>query len=219
MKNLIVLVIFFLWAGASVSAEVPESNQTPDVIPDLETTEAPVPAKFPQPQQDSNPESLRDDALIQSAYDGNLSKVEILVAKGASVNHADKKKRTPLMMAAYQGHTSIVEFLFGKGADINAKDSDDQTALFYTSKRSFVETTEFLLKNGIEVNAQSKKKRITALMIAAASGSEVMVRELLNKGADPALRNTFGDTAEIIAGKKGHSAIVEMLQNAASPSG
>jgi ankyrin repeat protein len=211
MKKLMTLVTLLLWISASLAAQASEPEQTPDVINDTETNDAPEATRVVIPQPASGPLSSKEKALIQSAYDGKLAEVEVLVAKGVSVNLADKKKRTPLMLAAYNGHTSVVEFLYGKGADINAKDSGGQTALFYTSKRSFNETTEFLLKNGAEVNVQSKKKGITALMIAAALGNVKMVRLLLDNGADPALHDNFGATAEVIAQKKGHTAVVDLL--------
>jgi ankyrin repeat protein len=192
-------------------SQAQEPEQTPDVISDIETNDTPEATRVVIPQQASGPLSSKEKALIQSAYDGKLAEVQVLVGKGVSVNVAGKKKRTPLILAAYNGHTFVVEFLFGKGADINAKDSDGQTALFYTSKRSFNETAEFLLKNGAEVNVQSKKKGITALMIAAALGNVKMVRLLLDNGADPALHDNFGVTAEVLAQKKGHSAVVDLL--------
>ena len=217
MKKLMTLVTLLLWISAPLAAQVSEPEQTPDVLDVTETTEALESSQITELPQTPQSQSPNERALIQSAYDGKLAEVEVLVAKGISVNLADMKKRTPLMLAAYNGHTSVVEFLYGKGADINAKDSGGQTALFYTSKRSFYETAEFLVKNGAEVNVQSKKKGITALMIAAAAGNVKMVRLLLDNGADPALHDNFGTTAKIIAQKKGHSAVVDLLANPPAP--
>ncbi len=211
MKKLVVLVSLFgaislpLAAQDSEPTQVPEPTQTPDVITVPEQTDAPEPAQAPGPL------SPLEKALIQSAYDGKLAEVQVLVAKGASVDLADKKKRTPLILAAYNGHTSVVEFLYGKGADINAKDSGGQTALMHTCKRSFNETAAFLLKNGAEVNVQSRKKGVTALMITAVAGNVELVRMLLDRGADANLTDVFGNTAKILAEKKGNSAVVDLL--------
>ena len=71
----------------------------------------------------------RDKALIQSAFEGELAKVQGLVKKGASVEATDLKSRTALMWAAANGHTPVVECLLGQGAEINAMGSDGQTAL------------------------------------------------------------------------------------------
>jgi ankyrin repeat protein len=81
----------------------------------------------------------------------------------------------------------------------------------YACKRSFNETAAFLLKNGADVNVQSKKKGITALMLASVSGDVELLRMLLEHGADANLTDTFGRTAKILAQKKGNSAVVDLL--------
>ena len=217
MKKLMTLVTLLLWISVPLAAQVSEPEQTPDVLNVTETTETPESGQITELPQTPQSQSPKEKALIQSAYDGKLAEVEVLVAKGVSVNLADMKKRTPLMLAAYNGHTSVVEFLYGKGADINAKDSGGQTALFYTSKRSFYETAEFLVNSGAKVNVQSKKKGITALMIAATLDNVKMVRLLLDNGADPAIRDNFGKTAANYAEKRGHSTVANMLSNPPAP--
>ncbi len=199
--KIVLTFITLLWAFSG-----PAVAQTPDVIKE------PGPAQVPEPTEAApKPLSQIDNALIQTAFDGKLADVEILVAKGADVNLQDVKKRTPLILAASNGHTSVVEFLFSKGADINARDSDGQTALMYACKRSFNETAAFLLKNGAEVNVQSEKKGITALILAAGWGNVDLVRMLLEHGADANLRDNFGNTAKIWAQKRGNSAVVDLL--------
>lgn len=216
MKTLVVLVVLSggmvlrLAAEDSEPTQVPKA-QTPDVITVPEETDAPGRTQAPEPP------GPREKALIQSAYDGKLAEVQALVAKGASVHVAGQKGRTPLILAAYGGHTSVVEFLQGKDADINAKDSDGQTALMYACKRSFDETAGFLLRNGADVDVQSKKKGVTALMIAAVAGNVELVRMLLDRGADPGLTDIFGHTAKSLAEKKGNSAVVDLLSDPPPP--
>ncbi len=211
MKILLTFVTL-LWAfNAPLFAQTPEPQQTPDVA------KIPEPAQTPDPKEVPKPLSQSDNALIQSAFDGSLAEVEILVAKGAAVNLQDQKKRTPLILAASNGHTSVVEFLFSKGADINARDSGGQTALTYASKRSFNETAAFLLKNGADVNVQSKKKGISALMLAAGWGNVELVQLLLEHGADPSLTDIFGKTAKGVAQDRGNSAVVDLLPDPPAP--
>ena len=87
----------------------------------------------------------------------------------------------------------------------------------YTSKRSFNETSIFLLNHGAEVNAQSTKRGVTALMIVAAAGNEKMVLELLDRGADASLRDRRGETAKVIAQRRGHTNIAEILEKRPFP--
>lgn len=200
------MFITILWAfNAPLFAHTPDSQQTPDVI------EIPEPDQGPQQSEAPAPLSERDKALIQKSFDGKLADVEILVSKGATVNSQDQKKRTPLILAASNGHLEIVEFLVSKGAEVNLKDSDSQTPLMYASKRSFNEVATFLLLNGAEVNVQSKKKGMTALMLAAGWDNVELVRMLLEHGADPTLTDIFGKTAKVFAEEMGNTVVVDLL--------
>ncbi len=88
MITLVVLVSLFGAISLPLAAQDSEPTQTPDVITIPEQTDALEPAQAPGPL------SPREKALIQSAYDGKLAEVQALVAKGDSVNLADKKERT-----------------------------------------------------------------------------------------------------------------------------
>jgi ankyrin repeat protein len=159
----------------------------------------------------------REHALIESAYQGQLERVQGLLAKGARVDAADETGRTALMWAALRGHTPVVEFLHGKGGNVNSKDSDNQTALMYACQASHPQTVKFLLENGAEVNVQSGKQRWTPLMVAAMSGSLESARLLLAHGADAGLEDVHGIAAEQLAREYKHPDIAELLQTSASP--
>ncbi len=202
---------------APTAIEASEASQTPDVVPEPDPDKAKVPtnrAKLP-----TIPDYLapNEKALFSNAYSGDLKGVQAALAKGASINIADQKKRTALMMAASNGHTAVVECLIAEGADVNASDGDNQTPLMYASKRSFNKTAAVLLKNGAEVNAQSKKEGISALMLAAIWNNVELASMFLDYGADANLTDRFGRTAEALAQKKGSSAVVAILSNTANP--
>ena len=219
MKKHVMLTILLGALAAPLAAQdsepdkIPESTQTPDNIRSYEQTGARAVDRLPEPAWAPEPYSQQEKALFQSAYQGELSKVQALVAKGASANAADIKKRTPLIMAAYNGHTPVVEFLLSEGADVNATDSGGQTALMYACKRSFNETAAVLFENGADANVQTGKAGTTALMIAAVLGNVDLVRMLLAHGADAGLTDYFGETAKTLAEKKGNSAVVELLSD------
>lgn len=207
MKFILAFIVLLLAFGSPMFAQPPESKETPD------TLKFPDPDELPAAPEAPKTFSQMDKAFIQSAYDGKLEDVQVLVDKGVDVNLRDQKKRTPLILAAYNGHTPVVDFLVGKGADVNARDSDGQTALMYASKRSFNGTAALLLEKGADVDTQSKKRGINALMLAAVAGNEDLVRMLLDHGADTNLKDIFGRTAKILAEKKGNSAVVDLLSD------
>lgn len=202
---------------AAKPADAPELKQTPDVV---DVTDS---AKTPGPVNAQSLLTAKDEALMQSVWEGDLEKAELLVKKGANVNSAEpKKKRTVLMVAAAKGQFDIVKFLHGKGADINARDSDSQTALMYASRQRFNATpdnaiAEFLLSNGAEVNVRTKKKGYTVLMLAASAGNVELVQHLLEKGADPSIEDNFGVSAATMAQERGNSAVVDLLPDPSAP--
>ena len=166
----------------------------------------------PLAAQTTPPASL-EQQLMEAAYLGELETVKQLVLKGATVDAADSEKRTSLMWAAFNGHSAVAEYLLDRDAELDAKDSSGRTALMYASSGPFAETVELLLKKGAEVNLQGTLEGFTALMTAAAEGQLEIVRLLLEKGADPSLKDKDGDTAQSFAQEKGHSAVVELLEN------
>jgi ankyrin repeat protein len=54
-------------------------------------------------------------------------------------------------------------------------------------------------------------------MIAAVLGNVDLVRLLLEHGADADLEDFFGDTAQMLAQKKGNSAVVDLLSDRTVP--
>lgn len=223
MKTNIMLAILLGAISAPVAAQnsdpnqVPEPAQTPDDITAYEKGDIPAPSRLPPPSQIPEHLSPPEKSLFQSAYQGDLPKVQGLVAKGVSVNTADMENRTPLILAAFNGRTGVVEFLLANGADVNAADKSGQTALIHACKRSFNETAALLLKNGADANFQTRKTGTTALMIAAVWDNVDLVRLLLDHGADADLTDFFGETAQALAQKKGNSAVVDLLSDRPEP--
>lgn len=241
MKNQLTVFIAFLVSGYLLMAQASETKATPDVadVPASELTSSEETTSEPQQTPDVINEVVEDEkprpisadelpsapsvmspqekALFQAAHAGRLAEVQAQVQKGVSVNFVDQEKRTALILAANKGHTAVVEYLYSKGADINASDKSGMTALLYTAKRSFNETAAFLLGHGAEVNVQTRKKGLTALMLASGWGNMELVQMLLDKGADPAIRDKFGWTAAGYAEKRNHSEIVKLLSGSQVP--
>jgi len=68
-------------------------------------------------------------ALIDAATNGDVAKVQALLAEGADVNYQDQYGRTALFSAAKRGHTEAVRILLTKGAEVNHKSKAGKTAL------------------------------------------------------------------------------------------
>jgi ankyrin repeat protein len=66
-----------------------------------------------------------DGINARAAEDG----IELLIARGAPLDLADNRGRTPLMIAAERGHVAVVDLLLRRGANRTLKDKDGKTAL------------------------------------------------------------------------------------------
>jgi ankyrin repeat protein len=153
-----------------------------------------------------------EQALMESAYMGNLEDVRRLVLSGTTVDVKDEERRTPLMFAAFNGHAPVVEYLLDAGAEIDAKDRNGRPALMYASSGPFAETVVLLLTRGAEVDVQGTLEGFTALMTAAAEGQVEVVRCLLDHGADRSIVDVDGDTALTFARQNGHTEVVALLE-------
>lgn len=64
-----------------------------------------------------------DTALVQSAQDGNVARVESALAQGASVNAEGGCKRSALSWASSKGHIVVASLLLSRGAPVNSVDN------------------------------------------------------------------------------------------------
>jgi serine/threonine-protein phosphatase 6 regulatory ankyrin repeat subunit B len=86
--------------------------------------------------------------------------VELLIAKGATVNHQDDDGATALMYAAGNGDTQVVNALLRSGASVNVADNNGETALMKAAASSCdEETVRALLSAGADLNARDHKGR------------------------------------------------------------
>ncbi|MEI6891645.1 MAG: ankyrin repeat domain-containing protein [Pontiella sp.] len=154
--------------------------------------------------------------VVEAALYGKIEIIEHALKQGFKVNTADMDQRTPLMFAAFNAQIEIIELLIEAGADINAQDQTGTSALmFAASAPGAKESIQVLLDAGAAINLVDKNEHFSALMWAAAEGQAENVKLLLAKGADLSLLDIDGDTAETFAAKAGHSAVAQLLQEAA----
>ncbi|VDP18283.1 unnamed protein product [Onchocerca flexuosa] len=133
---------------------------------------------------DMQTESNHDTALTLAATGGHDSLVELLITRGADIEHKDKKGFTPIILAATGGHANVVELLLNHGANIEAQsDRTKDTALSLACSGGRKEVVELLLKRGANKEHRNVSD-YTPLSLAASGGYVDIVNLLLNNGAE-----------------------------------
>jgi ankyrin repeat protein len=151
----------------------------------------------------------QDQGLIWAAGFGHPGAVKLLLESGADINARNNDGETPLMVASLLGHVDIVKLLLAKGADVDAMHKRGMTALMRASFEGHVEVVRVLVDHGADVNVEGM---IPALSLACEMGRTKVVKLLLEKGADVNAKDHWGNTALVLASKKGHGQIVELLK-------
>eukprot|EP00731_Ephydatia_muelleri_P000419 Em0001g419a len=60
---------------------------------------------------------------MKASAEGHVASMQLLLDRGAQVNHQDKDGRTPLMEALSEGHVECVRLLLDKGAPVDHQDN------------------------------------------------------------------------------------------------
>jgi ankyrin repeat protein len=151
--------------------------------------------------------------LLAASRTGDAAMVDLLLKSGASPSLAHPEGETPLMAASRSGSVPAVRLILARGVDVNTAESFQKTtALMWASAEGHIDVVDVLLEAGADPNLQghvtSLTKRanadhptggFTALMYAARSGNEALVRRLVARGANVNLKNGDGASAAMIA--------------------
>ena len=139
---------------------------------------------------------------------------------GADPNARDEMGRTPLMYAADAGTPESVKILLEHGADISKRDDSRATVLFHAAESEAATAPEIirmLVDAGAAVNARGERSE-TPLMAAVRARNLENARTLLELGADPRARDSYGTTALDIAREEEFEEMIELLEEGGADS-
>ncbi|XP_031462926.1 ankyrin repeat and KH domain-containing protein 1-like isoform X7 [Phasianus colchicus] len=195
----------------------------------LHTTESPTPEPcsqassnvvsqsvlpvYPSVDIDAHTESNHDTALTLACAGGHEELVSVLIARGANIEHRDKKGFTPLILAATAGHVGVVEILLDKGGDIEAQsERTKDTPLSLACSGGRQEVVDLLLARGANKEHRNVSD-YTPLSLAASGGYVNIIKILLNAGAEINSRtgSKLGISPLMLAAMNGHVPAVKLL--------
>lgn len=135
-------------------------------------------------------------ALIIAVRDRAHRVGQALIAQPQlDVDRRNALDETALMVAALQGDLASVRALVQRGAQINRP---GWTPLHYAATGGHADVVKFLLDESAYIDAESPNGT-TPLMMAARQKQVTVLRQLIDEGADPTLRNQAGlDAADYL---------------------
>jgi len=131
-----------------------------------------------------------------------------LAIPGTDPDATNRAGENALMYAALHGSLETVQLLLNKGAQVNRP---GWTPLHYATTGGSVPIVRLLLEEHAFIDAESPN-RSTPLMMAVRQGHEALVRELIEAGADPTMRNDAGLTAADYAQRGGNLPLAQWIR-------
>ncbi|MBI3181617.1 MAG: ankyrin repeat domain-containing protein [Myxococcales bacterium] len=124
--------------------------------------------------------------LANAAAEGNLGRVQALLARGANINglwaRVSLEENTPLTFAIEKERLEVARYLVAQGADVNARGKHGTAPLAAAVARGSPELVRLLLEKGADPKVPLTRQ--TLLHRAAARGNPEVISMLLERGLD-----------------------------------
>ncbi|XP_071094679.1 putative ankyrin repeat protein RF_0381 [Haliotis cracherodii] len=118
---------------------------------------------------------------------------------------------TPLLYVALLGNTKVFKLLVRKGADVTKVDDYKENILHRSCKKGNLEIVRYVLtQNMVDINSK-QGEGMTAVLLAAQSGTRDVFDLLTEEGADLSVVNTDGENVLHLACREGNEDIVKYV--------
>jgi len=156
------------------------------------------------------------DELMSAIYDGDASRVKLVLSKGVDANSRDYWGCSMLLHAVWQRHTELVQLLIDRGADPNLADFTDSTPLMSATCMGKSDVTTMLLQAGADPNIRNCAG-LAPLHFVAVNGDLGIAKMLLAAGASTELRDNAGKTPADLARDEGNPEAFRLLVRPTKP--
>ncbi len=153
-------------------------------------------------------------AMESAALRGQTAIAKLLIQAGLPLNKPTASGSTYLNDAALKGKKEVVRLLLDHGADVNAANQTGGSPLHDAALGGHPDVITLLLDRGAHIDAPDKDAHATALMMAASLGRASAVAILLERGANPNLRDRLGRSALDRAKQIGDPVTIRLLETA-----
>ncbi|WP_317982509.1 ankyrin repeat domain-containing protein [Paenibacillus glycanilyticus] len=138
-------------------------------------------------------------SIVMAARRGNIEEIQYVLARGADINALTHTGVSALWSAAYNNLKEVVQFLLGAGIDLKAHGG---TALQTAAFSGNIDIVKILIGAGADINYQrfdGHPDLTYSPLHNAAYGQILVAHYLLEAGADPRLKNHYGERAVHVA--------------------
>ncbi|MBO1268962.1 ankyrin repeat domain-containing protein [Arthrobacter cavernae] len=183
------------------------------------TASAPPSASAPvtvKPSLSKEAQMETDRQLILAAKANDPARVKELIEAGGNVNAKDAIQDSAFLYAGAEGFNEVLELTLAAGADVRSINRYGGTALIPASEHGYVDTVRILIAAGVPVdhvnNLGWTAMQEAILLNNGGPRQQDVVRQLLDVGADPDIRDPQGRTALQNAERLGFAEIAALIR-------
>ncbi|XP_048240955.1 ankyrin-1-like [Haliotis rufescens] len=156
--------------------------------------------------------------LMKAAYCGHRDVSDYLVCMGANISLVDEDGDSILHWACRGGHAKMVQHILAQGlVNITSRGIYGRTPLMIAANYGHREVFDILLNEGAQISSVDSNGD-NILHLASFGGNVEMVKHILSQNlADINARDKDGDTAAMMAHRKRHRAVYDLLVSIGCP--
>jgi ankyrin repeat protein len=136
------------------------------------------------------------DKALSALYKEDMKEFQNAILELDGLNFIDDDGRSLIFYTVLEGQLNAVKLLIEKNINLNVIDESGWTPLHYAVSEHYSGITNLLIENGAEVNAKDNYgNTVIWRAVFMSKGRGEIIESLLNKGADPLIKNDSGISA------------------------